>query len=122
MQFIYSAWLNLSVGTRHLIAKEFGITKTSATHVQDNVVVADGYKIHDVESALNPEALQKYLESDEEAYSTLWSRMIDKIEGREHKAVIVDVIPDPETKVTVNLPTTVPPIVPKRRGRPKIIK
>lgn len=50
--FLYSKWLDLSISTRHKLAKELGIAKTSSTHVQDNRVVNDGYAIKDVEAAL----------------------------------------------------------------------
>lgn len=90
MQFLYSHWLKLPVSTRTIIATALSIAKTSPTHVQDNVVVNDGYKIQDVENALNLDALQKYLNSDETDFNILWDLLIAKTEGREVEQAIED--------------------------------
>lgn len=51
--FSYGTWLRLPLSTRIRIANALGIAKTGSTHVQDNRIVSDGYKIEDVESAVN---------------------------------------------------------------------
>lgn len=82
--FLYSHWLKLPISTRNEIARIFGIARTKPTHVADNVVVEDGYNIHDVENALSDAALRKYLESEEEDFSTLWENTVAKAEGRDY--------------------------------------
>lgn len=82
MAFYYSSWLKLPLSTRAKLAHEFGIAKTSSTHVQDNVVISDGYKVNDVEHGLNPDAIRSYLDSKEKDFNILWAAMVDKAEGR----------------------------------------
>lgn len=76
MQFLYSKWLQLDLSTRHRIASEFGIIKKNSTHVQDNVVVNDGYLIQDVEQALNLDAMQRVLNTTETDMAILWDILI----------------------------------------------
>ncbi len=115
---LYSHWLALSLPTRIKIAETFGIIKKNPTHVDSNVITHDGYLVKDIEAALTVEALQNYLNMPTQTdLKELWTRMVDKIEGRE-----------------VFTPTTsTPPIVvlppaeanqfakeyKKRKGRPK---
>lgn len=80
--FMYSSWMRLPLTTRTLLATHFGFSKTGPTHVQDNVVVADGYKISDIEAALNVDAIQKYVGSESTDLMELWTMMVDKVEGR----------------------------------------
>lgn len=93
--FYYSRWLSLPLTTRAALAKEFGIAKTGPTHVQDNRVVSDGYFIKDVENAISKESLQKFLSTDEDDIEVLWVRMIDKAEGREVVAIVVEATETP---------------------------
>ncbi len=60
---LYSKWLDLPINTRHEIARIFNITKKNPTHVQDNVIVSDGYTVKDVESALSVANMQDYLQT-----------------------------------------------------------
>lgn len=80
--FYYGSWLKLPISTRVILAKHFGISKTGSIHVQDNVVVSDGYKVGDVEGALTREAIEAYVGSSEKDFDTLWKMMVDKAEGR----------------------------------------
>lgn len=48
----YSKWLSLSLSTRVKIAQRLGIAKTGSTHVVNNIVESDGYKVYDVENAI----------------------------------------------------------------------
>lgn len=80
--FLYSHWLRLPVNTRHQLAVMFGIKKTGATEVANNEVVKDGYAIKDIEEALNIDALQKYLNTDETDFLVLWDWLISGAEGR----------------------------------------
>jgi len=59
---LYSKWLDLPINIRHEIARIFSISKKNPTHVQDNVVVSDGYTVKDVESALSVANIQDYLQ------------------------------------------------------------
>ncbi len=77
--FLYSKWLQLDLSTRNKIASEFHIQKKNSTHVQDNVVVSDGYLIKDVEQALNVDALQKYLGSVDTDMAILMDMLVDKV-------------------------------------------
>lgn len=69
MAFLYSRWLELSLATRQVIAREFGIAKSGPTHVQDNRIVSDGFDIKTVESAL-------------EAHEADWDNIVARAEGR----------------------------------------
>jgi len=77
MQFLYSKWLELDLPTRHRIAQEFGIVKRNSTHVQDNVVVSDGYLIKEVEQALNLDAMQRVLNTSETDMAILWDILVN---------------------------------------------
>jgi len=111
---LYSKWLELSLSTRAKIAEIFGIEKKAPTHVENNRVVSDGYLIKDIETALNVEALQKYLESNETDLAKLFFILVETIENRLVKPIPNPVIP----------PEVVPQIqeVIKKRGRPKLKK
>lgn len=81
--FYYGSWLKLPISTRVILAKHFGIAKIGSIHVQDNVIVSDGYKVHDVESALNPGAIATYVGATAGGdFDLLWKMMVDKAEGR----------------------------------------
>lgn len=84
MAFLYSRWLALSLSTRIAIAKELGIAKNGSTHVQDNVVVSDGYNIKTVEDAL-------------EAHDKEWDDIVARAEGRTFVEVKMEELP-PEIK------------------------
>jgi len=80
--FLYSHWRSIPLQTRVLLSKQFGFSKVGSTHVSNNQVIDDGYKIEDVERALNVDAIQKYVGVDQTDMATLWELMIAKIEGR----------------------------------------
>lgn len=84
---LYSNWIKLPLYVRAEIAQKFGIAKVGPTHVQDNVVVSDGYKIEDIERAMNIEALQEYLGSKEKDSTILWN------------AFVITFLPQQEVKV-----------------------
>lgn len=98
---LYSAWLALPINTRHEIAKGLGIVKKTPTHVQDNVIVSDGYNIHDVENALTVENLQNYLGVglQETDINVLWDMLIN---------------PMPDVHMT---PTNLEPATDKPKGK-----
>jgi hypothetical protein len=79
--FLYSSWLDLALSTRAKIAQIFNIVKKGATHVQDNEVVSDGYNVKDIESALTREAMQKYLNSQEQDMDKLFKALVINIEN-----------------------------------------
>lgn len=126
--FLYSHWLALPISTRIKIASIFGIIKTGSTEVFNSTIKSDGYKITDIERALNIDALQKYLGTDETDMNVLWKGMVDKVTtgmpfrlvkpetpASEDVTHVTDAI-IPETVVT----TTIADVVkPKRIKKPK---
>lgn len=121
--FTYSRWLRLTLPTRAAIAHELGIAKVGSTHVADNQVVADGYKVEDVEAALERIGEEEF------------QLMVDKIERPQMIAAVPEIKAEmiaPEQAVTTGLSIAndlvSPPIVttttyteskpPKKRGRP----
>ncbi len=88
--FLYSKWCELNISTRHAIAAQFGIQKKGPTEVFDNHIKSDGYLIKEVEEALNIDALQKYIGTNETDMMVLWMWLIEKIEGRELTQVNMD--------------------------------
>lgn len=126
----YSAWLKLSIDTRHKIAQIFKIPKKGATEVVNNEIVRDGFNIHDIEAALTKEALQAFLGSTLDNYMFLWEDTVNKIEGNETimretftAATEEEPITTTEDALTVGaIPSEpLPPIEeapkPKKRGR-----
>ncbi len=99
----------------------FGIPKKGATEVANNEVVKDGYLIHDVESALNIDALQKYLNTDETDFLVLWDWLVSAAEGRARTAQATVTIANEEEPIKVpenGHAEMVQVVIPKRRGRP----
>ncbi len=82
MIFLYSHWRGLPLSTRNVIATAFGIAKVGPTHVANNVIESDGYKIDDVERALNVDKLQVYTGSDSTDMQVLFDLTVAKAEGR----------------------------------------
>ncbi len=137
MQFLYSHWRKLPVNTRHQLAVMFGIPKRGATEVSNNEVVNDGYKIEDIESALNIDALQKYLNTDETDFLVLWDWLISGAEGRARTAQATVTVANEEEpiekpfeltydnvksvveKLSPDIPADTVLMPKKKRGRPK---
>lgn len=105
MILLYGSWLRLPINLRHKIANDLGIPKKHPTHVQDNVIVSDGYDIHDVENALTVTALQTYLGVgiQETDINVLWEMLVNP--------------PSHEVNVVIEPVIVVPPV--KKAGRPK---
>ena len=115
--FLYHQWLSLPISTRIKIANQFGIAKRGSTEVFDNQIKSDGYLVKEVEEALNIDAIQKYLGVSETNMTTLWTWLVDKIEGRELTKVdtAIPTLKIPEDKTGENIL-----INPKKKsGRPK---
>ncbi len=74
--FLYHKWLELPIQTRIRIASEFGIIKKGSTHVVDNQIQSDGYSVKDVEQALNVDAIQQKLGTNETDMAKLWELLI----------------------------------------------
>lgn len=68
----------MPINTRIAIAKQFGILKKGSTEVVDNQIKSDGYNIKEIEEALNVDALQTYLSTDESDMTKLWERLVEK--------------------------------------------
>lgn len=114
MNFTYSAWIELPLNTRHKICEVLGIKKIRPTHVSSNKVVDDGYNIKDIETALSLQNLQDYLGTTINDIDTLWTLLIDKVEGKVQHPTLV--IPEEVLEVAKTMPSV---LVPKKRGRPK---
>lgn len=108
MVFLYGLWLKLPLTTRAILAKEFGFSKVGPTHVFDNRIISDGYKLEDVEERLNIDAIQKYTGSDNTDMQVLWDLMVAKAENRvpenevaaivEEVIVINDIVVEPKKR------------------------
>lgn len=89
---LYSQWMRLPINIRHKIANDLGIPKKSPTHVQDNVIVSDGYNIQDVEDALTVDRLQIYLGvgTQETNINTLWEMLVNP---QTHESNVITDVP-----------------------------
>ncbi len=74
----YALWQKLPLGTRVLIAKQFGIAKVGPTHVVDNKLVADGYLFEDVENALSDDAMKTFTSATGDS-NQLFEAVISKL-------------------------------------------
>lgn len=79
--FLYSQWVQLSLPTRNAIADKFGILKRGSTEVFNNTIKSDGYVLKEVEEALNIDAIQKFLGTEETDMSVLWVGLVSKVEN-----------------------------------------
>lgn len=118
--FLYSAWMELNIGTRQRIAGHFGIVKRGSTEVVDNQIKSDGYNIKEIEQALNIDAIQTFLNVQETDMAKLWVRLVDKIEGR----IIDDIQPPVKDPVFQIRPENEMEVMPPKNksGRPRKIK
>lgn len=79
---LYSQWQQLPLSTRIKIASAFGIEKKGSTEVFNDTIKSDGYFIKDIEMALNINALQLYIGTQETDHQVLWEYLVNKIEGK----------------------------------------
>jgi hypothetical protein len=112
--FLYSHWRSIPLNTRIQIAEKFGIVKVGPTHVRDNYVESDGYRIEDVEKALNIDAIQEFLGVEQTDMVTLLELLVAKIEGREVTPSYV-VVPKEVLEVAKEMPSV---LAQKKKGRP----
>ena len=117
--FLYSAWRSTSINTRVQIAEKFGIIKVGPTHVRDNYVESDGYKIEDVEKALNIDAIQEFLGVEQTDMVTLFELLVAKIENRTIEVMPETITQSSPTEKIVTIPIAPPGtvLVAKKRGR-----
>ncbi len=116
--FLYSVWRATPLPTRIKIANAFGIAKVGPTHVRDNYIESDGYKIEDVERALNIDAIQKYIGLETTDMQVLWDAMVAKAEGKTVEPILV--VPVEVVEFAKSQPSVLVD-APKKRGRkPKI--
>jgi hypothetical protein len=120
----YSRWLSLPINVRHTLATHFGITKSMPTHVQDNRVVVDGYRVEDVENTLTVIAMQNFAASDSTDMAELFELSVLKV-SPEHSKLFVPtpieipaVVPQP---VAVSMPE-VQPVVAEQAEKIDVIK
>lgn len=88
--FLYSSWRSIPLSTRIIIANTFGVQKIGPTHVVNNYVESDGYRIEDIERALNIDAIQKYVATNETDMVKLMDMLIAKAEGREYIGLVTE--------------------------------
>lgn len=133
--FLYSKWCALPLPTRHQVARILDIPKIGPTHVQDNIVVADGYRLEDVEKALLPDSLAIVLGVEAEP-EVLWTALIERATTpvSEVKPIIPEPLkPEPTQEESNAKPEKVKVIhepkadAPKKspakpRGRPRKVK
>jgi len=72
---LYHKWIELPIGVRHQIAKDFGIEKKGATEVDSNYIKSDGYFVRDIETALTIESMMKFLSTEETDISILFEML-----------------------------------------------
>ena len=101
----YSQWCRLPLYVRAEIARLLGIAKTGPTHVANDQIVSDGYKIEDVEAAITNIALmQSVTGTTYDDRDVLFDLVLARAEGREipkqveEKKVIEEVKPDPKKR------------------------
>jgi hypothetical protein len=119
---LYSQWTRVPLHIRAEIAQAFGISKTGPTHVQDNVVVNDGYKIADVENALTVERLQECVGSKSSDLTELWALLIAKFDptvaqepvAEDTSKTVEETMAQPEKQKVVIIEK------PKRGRKPKV--
>lgn len=99
--FLYHHWTQLPLSTRNKIAQQFRIERKNSIEVFNDTIKSDGYLIKDIEEALNVDAIQIYLSTEETDMQLLWSLLVDKIEGR----IVIEVTPDPIVDVIAPQPT-----------------
>lgn len=92
---IYPKWSKLPLPTRQGLAALFGVARTRSTHVVDNQVADDGYRIEDLDNAFSTERVQEYVGSKEKDVLVLWDLMVSKFETPEVIEVIAPVEPAP---------------------------
>ena len=90
---LYSQWLQLPISRRHEIAAIFGIEKKGPTEVFNDTIKSDGYMIKDIEEKINLYTLQKYLGTEEENLTVLWSYLNDKLDGKEITIIDIPLTP-----------------------------
>jgi hypothetical protein len=79
--FLYGNWLKLPLDTRAKIAAHYGFTKAGPTHVQDNRVVSDGYKIEDIERCLTLDAVKALTKSTSDDWEYQWTMFVERIQN-----------------------------------------
>ena len=119
--FPYVKWLGLPLHLRRDIATQFGVNKTMPTHVQDNRVVSDGYKLEDLDAALTEDNIRLFLESSEQDTLMLWDELIGRFEPQE--VLIIEKVAAPVSQEKTVADSMATPehtkvIPPKKRGRP----
>lgn len=100
--FLYSKWLSLDLPTRMKVAEIFGIVKRGSTHVVNDRIQSDGYNVEEVEAALTPDVLRKYMMSNEKDPEVLWDAFIARISGTEDQGDI-PLAPVVEKKATMSV-------------------
>ena len=90
--FLYSQWARLPLVTRVKLASAFGIVKRGPTEVDSNQIKSDGYLLHEIETAMTKEAMEKYVGMDEKDSATLWLLVVAKAEGRREDVIQPPVI------------------------------
>lgn len=72
-------WIRLSPTIKTKIAELFSIPRNGASHVNDNLVIADGYLDRDL-AVLNVQSMNQFLGTSEVDIFKLWNMLISHVE------------------------------------------
>lgn len=83
------------------LAETFGIHRSQGTHVQDNVVISDGYSHEDL-ARINVGTMQVYLNSKETDFFVLFNQVLDELPVLHSETELIPAA-TPEVKVTIEV-------------------
>ena len=102
IQLSVQNWVSLDQPTREKLREVFNVKRSTMTVVEDQRLKCDGSTYEDL-GVITVEAMQNYLQTDEQDFVKLFADTLDKVSGK--------YIPKPKQ-------VEEPIIEPKRRGRP----
>lgn len=110
--FPFQLWIDLPISTRIKIASMFGVKKHGSTHVAENRIVDDGYRVRELADALSLVSLQAHFNVSIMDYIVLWEALLNEATGQ--------AVEFPQTGMVVNMEPE--KIIKKKPGRPKKIQ
>jgi len=93
-------WLGLPIEVRRQLVATFSIQRSEGSHIQDNVVISDGYNHRDL-SVVTVERMQEYLHSKESDFFKLFQEVLDELPILHEEPEPPK--PTPEVKVTIEV-------------------
>lgn len=97
-QLYVPEWIGLKQETRIKLEEIFNIGKSVGTEVVNNTIVCDGHSNRDLE-VMNVSTMQEYINSSEEDFMKLFTKVLNKVEGEKEEVEVV------ETPVEINTQT-----------------